>query len=534
MKTITCDFLIIGSGLAGLSSALELSKFGKVTVVSKVSSEECNSLYAQGGIACVMDENDTLENHIIDTINSGCGLSQKEIVEEIISKGQERISSLVELGLKFDLREGKETEYDLGKEGGHSNRRILHVGDATGKAIMKTLNDAIIKEKNITILQNLMAIDLITTSWMKLNCSNRCVGAYFLNKENNEILAIKSKSTLLATGGLGKVYPYTSNPDIATGDGIAIAWRAGLPIRNMEFIQFHPTCLYHPEAKSFLISEAVRGEGGKLVDIRGNTFMQKFDSRESLATRDITARAIDTIMKKNGDPYVYLDITHKSEDFLKTRFPNLFNACLKYGINMATQPIPVVPAAHYSCGGIITNVKGETSLAGLYAAGEVASTGIHGANRLASNSLLEAIVCGYESGKEMCKNITFNIDNINLPKWESGVAVSSDEEIVVEHNWNEVRSCMWDYVGIVRTKKRLKRAKSRIGNLRKEIDQYYQDYYITSDLLELRNITDVAEIIIRSALIRNKSVGLHYMENCLDTTKNVDTIIQDIPGISFK
>ena len=531
MKTLTCDFLIIGSGLAGLSAALELSKNGKVIVISKVALEECNSLYAQGGIACVMDEKDTLENHINDTLNSGCGLSQKEIVQEIINKGQERINSLVKLGLKFDLRDGKETEYDLGKEGGHSNRRILHVGDSTGKAIMKTLNDAIIKKKNISILTNLMAIDLITTSWMKIDGDNQCVGAYFLDKENNDVLAIKSKSTLLATGGLGKVYPYTSNPDIATGDGIAMAWRAGVSIRNMEFIQFHPTCLYHPEAKSFLISEAVRGEGGKLVDIRGNTFMDKFDSRGSLATRDITARAIDAIMKKYGDPYVYLDITNKTEDFLKTRFPNLFSACLKYGINMSKHPIPVVPAAHYSCGGIISNVNGKTSLSGLYTAGEVASTGLHGANRLASNSLLEALVCGHESGIEMSKNISLNLSKINIPKWKLGVAVYSNEAVVVEHNWNEVRTCMWDYVGIVRTNKRLVRAKARISNLRKEIKQYYKDYFITSDLLELRNIADVAEIIIKSALFRKESVGLHYMEDFPQSKKqNIDTIIKDHPG----
>ena len=531
MKILSCDYLIIGSGLAGMTAALELSNSGKVIIVSKVNSIECNSFYAQGGIACVMDSEDSIKDHLKDTLESGCGLSKSNIAEQIVSKGYERICFLENLGLKFDLRKGKETEYDLGKEGGHSYRRILHSGDITGQEIMKTLNRSVIGNRNITLLENFIAIDLITTSWIGTNNENKCVGSYFLDRKNNKIIAIKSKSTLLSSGGLGKVYPYTSNPDIATGDGVAMAWRAGLPIRNMEFIQFHPTCLYHPEAKSFLISEAVRGEGGKLIDIRGNPFMNEFDKRESLATRDVTARAIDSIMKRYGDPYVYLDISHKKKSFIKKRFPNLYEACLKFGIDMSKDPIPVVPAAHYSCGGILAEVNGKTDLFGLYAAGEVANTGLHGANRLASNSLLEAIVCGYETAKEMTKNIKLNNKSIKIPDWKPGIAVPSDEAVVVEHNWNEVRTCMWDYVGIVRSKKRLERANSRIKNLRKEIKQYYGDYLITSDLLELRNLADVAYLIIRSAQQRNESRGLHYMSDFpFLNEKFEDTIIKDKPG----
>jgi L-aspartate oxidase len=336
---------------------------------------------------------------------------------------------------------------------------------------------------------------------------------------------------VLATGGLGKVYPYTSNPDVATGDGVAMAWRAGLPIRNMEFVQFHPTCLYHPDAKSFLISEAVRGEGAKLVDIRGNAFMEQFDPRGSLATRDITARAIDYVMKKHGDPYVYLDISHRSESFLRERFPNLYAACLRYGINMASDPIPVVPAAHYSCGGVVAGVNGATELPGLYACGEVASTGLHGANRLASNSLLEALVCGHAAAVEISKTWTALQGRVEIPEWQLGEAVSSDEAVVVEHNWNEVRTAMWDYVGIVRSERRLERALRRIRNLREEIKQYYGDYLVTSDLLELRNIADVAELIIRSAQQRKESRGLHYMVDSPQTAEvAADTIIHDKPG----
>ena len=525
------DYLVIGSGLAGLSAAIELSQHGQVLVATKVATIESNSFYAQGGIACVMDPDDSPDDHIKDTLNSGCGLSKEEITQEIISHGQDRIKALEKLGLKFDLRKGKETEYDLGKEGGHSHRRILHCGDITGQAVMHTLQASIQKNPNITLLENVMAIDLITTSWLKMEGPNHCIGAYFLDRTANKIISVQAGATLLACGGVGKVYPYTSNPDVATGDGIAMAWRAGLPIRNMEFIQFHPTCLYHPDAKSFLISEAVRGEGAKLMDLRGHAFMETYDPRGSLATRDITARAIDSVMKINGDPYVYLDITHRSESFLRERFPNLYTACLRYGINMATDPIPVVPAAHYSCGGIAADVDGKTNLSGLFAAGETANTGLHGANRLASNSLLEATVCGHQAAHAMRKSHRKENVEINIPSWKKGVAVSSDEAVVVEHNWNEVRTCMWDYVGIVRTERRLNRARARIQNLRKEIKQYYGYYLVTSDLLELRNLADVAELIIRSALTRKESRGLHHMVDFPENNEDKrDTVIQDAPG----
>ncbi|MEN7972289.1 MAG: L-aspartate oxidase [Verrucomicrobiota bacterium] len=532
-SSITYDFLVIGSGLAGLTAALELSKNGSVLVATKVEASECNSFYAQGGIACVIDSDDSIESHVADTLGTGYGLGDPEIVEKIIQGGNERIHELEEFGIVFDQRKGKgkENEYDLGQEGGHSHRRVLHAGDITGQAMMSVLTERARKTPNVTIRENMMAVDLVTTGWIGHPGNNRCVGAYFLDKKSNEIIPIHATCTVLATGGLGKVYPYTSNPDIATGDGVAMAWRAGLPIRNMEFVQFHPTCLYHPQAKSFLISEAVRGEGAELKDIRGNAFMEEFDERGSLATRDITARAIDFVMKKHGDPYVYLDITHRSESFLRERFPNLYAACLRYGVNMAKDPIPVVPAAHYSCGGVVAEVNGSTALPGLYACGEVASTGLHGANRLASNSLLEALVCGHETALEIARVWKKFEGEVRIPKWKCGEAVSSDEAVVVEHNWNEVRTAMWDYVGIVRTEQRLARARARIRNLRQEIKQYYGDYLVTSDLLELRNIADVAELVIRSAEQRKESRGLHYMaDHPEQAAETVNTIIHDKPG----
>ncbi len=529
----TYDFLVIGSGLAGLTAAMELARHGRVLVASKVNASECNSFYAQGGIACVVDANDSIDAHVQDTLNTGHGLGDLETTEKIITEGYERIIELEHMGIEFDRRrrKGHVNEYDLGQEGGHSHRRVLHAGDITGQAMMRGLIEETLKQKNITLCENLMAIDLITTGWIEHPGPNRCIGAYFLDKTTNQIFPVHATCTVLATGGLGKVYPYTSNPDIATGDGVAMAWRAGLPIRNMEFVQFHPTCLYHPQAKSFLISEAVRGEGAELKDIRGNSFMQDFDARGSLATRDITARAIDFVMKKHGDPYVYLDITHRPESFLRERFPNLYAACLHYGINMAKDPIPVVPAAHYSCGGVVAEVNGTTALPGLYACGEVASTGLHGANRLASNSLLEALVCGHETALEISRVWKDLHEEVPIPPWRCGEAVSSDEAVVVEHNWNEVRTAMWDYVGIVRTDRRLARARARIRNLRQEIKEYYGDYLVTSDLLELRNIADVAELIIRSAEQRKESRGLHYMADHPEQNHVAsNTVIHDKPG----
>jgi L-aspartate oxidase len=525
------DFLVIGSGLAGLTAALELGRHGRVLVTSKVEAAECNSAYAQGGVACVIDADDSIDSHVADTLSTGCGLGQPEVADQIIRGGPERISYLEQAGIAFERRKGREDEYDLGQEGGHSHRRVLHVGDITGQAMMSILIARLRADSNITLRENLMAVDLVTTGWIGHPGQNRCVGAYFLDRTTNAISPIHATCTVLATGGLGKVYLYTSNPDLATGDGVAMAWRAGLPIRNMEFVQFHPTCLYHPEAKSFLISEAVRGEGGELKDIRGTAFMKAFDPRGSLATRDVTARAIDFVMKKHGDPYVYLDISHRPESFLRERFPNLYAACLQYGVDMARHPIPVVPAAHYSCGGVVADVNGATQLPGLYACGEVASTGLHGANRLASNSLLEALVCGHETAMEIARVWKQFDQQVSIPGWRCDEAVSSDEAVVVEHNWHEVRTAMWDYVGIVRTDRRLARARARIRNLRQEIRQYYGDYLVTSDLLELRNIADVAELIIRSAEQRRESRGLHYMADHEQTVDPpVDTVIHDPPG----
>ena len=527
------DFLVIGSGLAGMTAAMELSKHGRVLVASKLNAAECNSFYAQGGIACVVDPDDTIAAHVQDTLATGCGLSNEEAVEAIIRGGYDRINELEQLGIAFEHRKhkGKEREYDLGQEGGHSQRRVLHAGDITGQAMMQVLLSSAGARDNITIRENLMAIDLVTTGWIGHAEANRCVGAYFLDRSTNEIHPIHAACTVLATGGVGKVYTYTSNPDIATGDGVAMAWRAGLPIRNMEFIKFHPTCLFHPQAKSFLISEAVRGEGAVLKDVRGRAFMEDFDTRGSLATRDVTARAIDFIMKKHGDPYVFLDITHRSESFLRERFPNLYATCLRFGINMAKDPIPVVPAAHYSCGGIVAGVDGSTILPGLYACGEVASTGLHGANRLASNSLLEALVCGHRTALEIARVWKDFRKTVPIPPWRCGEAVSSDEAVVVEHNWNEVRTAMWDYVGIVRSGRRLARARARLRNLRQEIKEYYGNYLVTSDLLELRNIADVAELIIRSAEQRKESRGLHYMvDHPEQAACTADTVIHDKPG----
>lgn len=531
MNTLSCDFLVIGSGLAGLTAALELSRHGRVLVASKEGAEEGNSSYAQGGVACVVDPHDSFEAHVADTLSTGCGLGDPAVVEKIIRGGTERIREIEELGLDFERKKGGGGEYDLGKEGGHSHRRVLHAGDITGKEIMQVLVGRARENPGIVLRENLMAIDLVTSHWIGHPGENRCVGAYFLDKARDKVVAIHATCTVLATGGLGKVYLYTSNPDVATGDGVAMAWRAGLPVRNMEFVQFHPTCLYHPEAKSFLISEAVRGEGAELVDIRGRAFMKDFDPRGSLATRDIAARAIDFVMKKHGDPYVYLDITHRSEEFLRGRFPNLYATCQRYGIDMAADRIPIVPAAHYSCGGVVAEVDGTTALPGLYACGEVASTGLHGANRLASNSLLEALVCGHAAAERISKDRKLFEGRVPIPEWELGKAVSSDEAIVVEHNWNEVRTAMWDYVGIVRSEKRLARARRRIRNLRGEIRQYYGDYLVTADLLELRNIADVAELVVRSAQQRKESRGLHYMADHPETSDHpADTLIQDHPG----
>jgi L-aspartate oxidase len=533
MKVIDTDYLVIGSGLAGVMASLELSVHGKVVLATKREGAECNTNYAQGGIACVVADGDSVERHVADTLRAGDGLCDEAVVREIVSAGPEQIAEMVRLGVEFTERTSEEGGgYDLGKEGGHTKRRVLHAGDMTGEAIERALLAEVRGRSGIEMLEHYMAIDLITTGWLGLPGENRCVGAYLLDCLNGDIVAVRAPYVVLATGGGGKVYLYTSNPDVATGDGVAMAWRAGVPIKNMEFIQFHPTCLYHPEAKSFLISEAVRGEGARLVDAKGQEFMYKYDERGALASRDIVARAIDAEMKATGQPCVYLDIRHRGRAFIEERFPNISSTCARLGIDMAEDLIPVVPAAHYFCGGVAAGVNGETSLPGLFACGEVACTGLHGANRLASNSLLEAAVCATKMAAriaELPAPATF--ERVEILPWQVGDAVPSDEAVVVEHNWNEVRTCMWDYVGIVRTDKRLERALRRVRNLRHEIREYYLDYLVTPDVLELRNIAAVAELIVRSAMQRKESLGLHYT---LDYTGRIpgrnDTVIADPPG----
>jgi L-aspartate oxidase len=512
MRVIDTDYLVIGSGIAGLMSAIHLAPKGEVLILTKKDRADSNTNHAQGGIACVVDPGDSFEDHINDTLTAGAGLCDEDVVRRIVSDGPERIAELEDFGLKFaadDKADG--SGYDLGREGGHSKRRVLHCGDITGRRIEETLLDRALAEKSVSILEHSMVIDLITTKWLGLDSDNRVVGVYALDRRTGEIFAVRAPYVVMASGGGGKVYLYTSNPDIATGDGIAVAWRAGIPVKNMELIQFHPTCLYHPEAKSFLISEAVRGEGAKLVDSEGKQFMAKYDERAELAPRDIVARAIDSEMKATGAECAYLDIRHKPADFIHERFPNISETCMKYGFDMTKDLLPVVPAAHYFCGGIEAGVDGQTDLPGFFACGESACTGLHGANRLASNSLLEALVCAHAMAESVAgMPRPGSIKRENVPDWEYGDAAPSDEAIVVEHNWNEVRTCMWDYVGIVRTDKRLERAIRRISNLREEIRQYYWDYLITADILELRNIVLVGELIVRSAQMRKESRGLHY------------------------
>ncbi len=533
MRIIDTDFVVIGSGIAGLMSALHLAKYGRVLIITKKEQADSNTNFAQGGIACVVDSSDSFEAHVRDTLEAGAGLCRVDVVRTIVDAGPARIAELEGMGLSFSGGTSS-SGYDLGREGGHSRRRVLHAGDITGREVERVLLQRVLHEPAITLLEHTMAIDLITTGWLRAAGQNRCVGLYALDRQAGEIFAVRAPYTILASGGGGKVYLYTSNPDIATGDGVAMAWRAGVPIANMEFIQFHPTCLYHPKAKSFLISEAVRGEGARLVDGEGQPFMDRYDPRIDLAPRDIVARAIDREMKTRGVPCVYLDIRHHSETFLRQRFPNIYEACLQFGFDMATDMIPVVPAAHYFCGGVAAGIDGVTALPGLLAVGETAHTGLHGANRLASNSLLEALVCAHAMAEKLGLAVGDRSDDRPpIPAWEPGDAVPSDEAVVVEHNWNEVRTCMWDYVGIVRSDRRLERAARRIRNLRQEIRQYYLDYLVTGDMLELRNIAAVGELIIRSAQRRRESRGLHYsldFEKSAGDTPPVDTIIADPPG----
>jgi L-aspartate oxidase len=504
------DFLVLGSGIAGLSFALKVAPHGRVAIITKKDRAESNTNYAQGGIAAVTSKEDSFELHVRDTLEAGAGLCKENVVRTIISEGPARIAELIELGMHFSERESNGArELDLGKEGGHSRRRILHAKDVTGREIERALLAAIAERPNIEIFENHFVIDLITSQKLGYVGNHHCLGTYVLDKRTGEVETFAAPVTLLATGGCGKVYLYTTNPDIATGDGVAMAYRAGATVANMEFIQFHPTCLYHPRAKSFLISEAVRGEGGVLKSISGVEFMNSWHPLKSLAPRDIVARAIDNEMKKTGADHVLLDITHKPARFIMDRFPNIYQTCLRYELDITKEPIPVVPAAHYQCGGVATTVDGETDIGGLYAVGEVACTGLHGANRLASNSLLEALVCAHRAAERVTREKPKSVE-FNIPPWHSGNAHNPDEMVVVSHNWDEIRRVMWDYVGIVRTNKRLQRAQKRIANLQQEILEYYWDFKVTSDLLELRNIATVAELIVASAMQRPESRGLNY------------------------
>lgn len=506
------DVLIIGSGAAGLSLALKLADHAHVAVLSKEALIEGATLYAQGGVSAVLDEHDSIESHVEDTLSTGAGLCDPDIVRFVVERAHKSISWLVDLGVDFtrsDEQSGTDSPFHLHKEGGHSHRRIIHAADATGKAIETTLESCVRKHPNIDLYEHHIAVDLITTHKLA-KPGNRCLGAYVLDVMNGKIKVFGARNVVLATGGAGKAYLYTSNPDNCTGDGIAMAWRAGCRIANMEFIQFHPTCLYHPMAKSFLISEALRGEGAKLVLANGEAFMARYDKREELAPRDIVARAIDHEMKRLGDDCVYLDITHKSAEFIEQHFPTIKKRCLDLGIDMTTEPIPVVPAAHYTCGGVMIDQNGQTDIANLYAIGEVTCSGLHGANRMASNSLLECVVFAHAAFKDIRQSLAATKMPEKLPEWDESRVTDSDEEVVVSHNWDEIRRFMWDYVGIVRTTKRLQRAQRRIKLLQSEITDYYGNFRISKDLVELRNLAVVAELIIESALKRKESRGLHY------------------------
>ena len=502
------DFLVLGGGVAGLSFALQAARHGSVAVLTKRERYESNTQYAQGGIASVLAPTDSFEAHVQDTLVAGAGLNHQDAVEVTVREGPERVRELVALGAEFNRR--ATGEFDLTREGGHSARRIIHAGDITGREVQRALLAACDEQKNITFFQNTAAIDLILDRRPSPGQASRCLGTYAL-LENGHIETFLGKVTVLATGGAGKVYLYTSNPDVATGDGVAMAYRAGAQVANMEFYQFHPTCLYHPEAKSFLISEALRGEGGKLRLRSGQTFMERYHPLAALAPRDVVARAIDAELKRTGDDCVFLDMTHLGRAFLSERFPNIYATCKAFNIDMAVQPIPVVPAAHYMCGGVMTDLHGRTSVAGLYAIGEVAHTGLHGANRLASNSLLEGLVFGHRAAHVTAEEVRSpSGPTQEPPDWDPGSAVDSDESVVVTHNWDEIRRLMWNYVGIVRTDKRLMRARRRLDLLREEIRDYYWRFKVTRDVIELRNIADVAHLIVDCASRRKESRGLHF------------------------
>jgi len=505
------DILVIGSGLAGLSLALRLAPHARIAVVTKGPLREGASFYAQGGISAVLDKGDSIASHIRDTLIAGAGLCDERVVRYTVEHSREVVQWLIDQGVAFtqEAQPDGSLEYHLTREGGHSHRRVIHAADATGREIETTLEQQVRNHPNIALFEQHIAIDLITSKKLGLG-GGRCLGAYVLNRGAARVEVFSARSVVLATGGAGKAYLYTSNPDVATGDGIAMAWRAGCRVANMEFIQFHPTCLYHPRAKSFLITEAVRGEGGRLLLPDGTPLMTQFDPRGELAPRDIVARAIDHEMKRLGIPCVYLDIHHKPAEFIRSHFPTVYARCLEFGFDMTKEPIPVVPAAHYICGGIMTDLHGRADIEGLYAIGEVAFTGLHGANRMASNSLLECLVFAAAASEDILAQFATAPVPPTLPEWDESRVTNSDEEVVVSHNWDELRRFMWDYVGIVRTNKRLERAIHRVELLQQEITDYYSNFSVTNDLIELRNLVLVSDLIIRSALARKESRGLHY------------------------
>ena len=519
MKKHQSDFLIIGSGVAGLLFALNTAQAGRVALVTKKEAMESNTNQAQGGIAAVLGANDSFDLHIQDTLTSGAGLCHPDVVRRVVTEGPQRIEALISRGVSFSRSKNAPSEtFDLGREGGHSRNRIVHTQDMTGREVERALLEQVRAHPNIEMFENHIAIDLITHSTrmnrglVTTTHEEHCCGAYVLDRKAQQVRSFVSRIVLLATGGAGKVYLYTSNPDIATGDGLAMAYRAGATLANLEFVQFHPTCLYHPDARNFLISEAVRGEGGLLIDAHGASFMERYDPAQELACRDVVARAIDTELKRSGDDSVFLDISGKDPDFIRNRFPNLYENCLRFGIDMTREPIPVVPAAHYMCGGVVTDTEGRTDILQLYAVGETACTGLHGANRLASNSLLEALVYAHRAAQQAIRELQSGTlpEVPDPPDWDEADTTDSDERIMVSQNWDEIRRFMWSYVGIVRSDKRLQRARRRIELIQQEISDYYWNFKVTGDLIELRNLAMVAELIIRCASHRKESRGLHY------------------------
>ncbi|GLS82507.1 L-aspartate oxidase [Paraferrimonas haliotis] len=504
-----CDLLIIGSGAAGMTLALSVADNANVILLSKSLLNEGSTYYAQGGIAAVFDENDSIEAHVDDTLKAGAGLCDKSVVQFTASNAKASLEWLIKKGVRFDKSGNDANKYHLTREGGHSHRRILHAADATGKEVQLTLQEQVKRHPNICVLERFNAIDLITTNKLGLP-GNRVMGAYVWNRETEQVEVIASKFISLATGGASNVYQYTSNPDIASGDGIAMAWRAGCEVANLEFNQFHPTCLFHEKARNFLLTEALRGEGAYLLRPDGSRFMPEFDERAELAPRDVVARAIDYEMKRLGADCVYLDISHKDSDFIVKHFPTIYERCLTLGIDITQEAIPVVPAAHYTCGGVVTDMDGQTQVGGLYAIGEVAYTGLHGANRMASNSLLECLVFARATAENLLPQLSKIAMPANLPPWDESQVDNSDEEVVIAHNWHELRLFMWDYVGIVRSDKRLQRALRRAEMLQQEIHDYYSNFKVSNNLLELRNLVLVSELIIRCAMQRQESRGLHY------------------------